>query len=106
MNEVLGICTFAHSVRYQEYHKGTAVSFLKGGPNTHRRGLVVSVWPAGACHKYFRGSHLLEAGEKGRRTLWESPSEAVEEAGCRGVEETFDEAGLYGINPFVFTLLF
>jgi hypothetical protein len=99
MEEVLGKCTFAHSIRYQAYHKGTAVSFLKGGPDTNRQGLVISVWPARACHKYFRGSHLLEAEEKGKRTLWESPSAAVEEAGCKGFEETSDEVGLYGTTP-------
>ena len=38
----------------------------------------------------------MEAEAKGRRTLWESFSASVEQAGCTGVEETFDEVSMYG----------
>ena len=97
MDKVLGKCTLAHSIRYLPYREGTAVSFLRGGQDTHCQGLIICVWPSRARHKYFRKSHLMEAERKGIRTLWESLSATVEKAGYTGVEETFDEVSMYGI---------
>ncbi len=37
---------------------------------------------------------MLEAEKRGTRTLWESQSAAVEEAGYRGVEKSADEVGV------------
>ncbi|KAK8144788.1 hypothetical protein G3M48_005346 [Beauveria asiatica] len=87
-------CVLAHWLRYEAY-PGHVVSFMRGGQGAGRRALLVHLWAKGSIVDYFPRSHLLElAATKGGRLLWETPKDALSEAGCIPCEKCFDEGGL------------
>ncbi|OAA38528.1 hypothetical protein ISF_09886 [Cordyceps fumosorosea ARSEF 2679] len=71
------------------------ISFMRGGQRAGRRALLVHLLAKGSLVDYFPRSHLLElAAIKGGRLLWETPKEALTEAGCSPCEKNFPDGGL------------
>lgn len=93
-------CTLGHWLRYRAL-PGHIESYFQKGPDpdnpadTGLHGLAVQLWAKGSSVRYYRGSHLLSfPTDESERRLYETPKDAMDEAGCPAEDKCFPSGGL------------